>query len=680
MESLKSSSSSSSTHRPNHHHHHHHHHVVLFYRYFLPSSSSSANQQLSSATLNLFRQNSSHYLPLLHQHQSTLCQQLGNMKGRILLSTEGINGTLSCSTEMELKEYIDRMEGFDLIGELGAPPPPNHHDDANSKVATAKVTGTPKAGSGHLFANIDWKTSTTTTKSSSSPPTQIIDPFPDLKIQIVKEIVNTGGAIHVDEIPLDTGKEISAEEFHSILMDAQQQQQQEVDASSTDDVGCGIDDAIDGERPLKKHKVDDDTKKKKEVVLIDVRNTFEHAIGHFIHPTFSTPRGDSSKNGSTARSDSVVDVKDKDDTSTTKATTTPTATTTDASPTPAINPNTVTFSHFNSTFCSQNSESLKDKKVLMYCTGGIRCVKASAMLKQRGVQDVSHLSGGIHRYLEKYGKDGFYKGKVFVFDQRVALDADSMLVVKQQEEGGGEKVVDDVGEKSHDCQNEKQQQQQQKQKDVVGKCIECNIPYDEISGANLCSVCRDLILICPSCHDTLHEFHCERHQRWKDAYFTFLERFTVEELEKQKETLQSLHDSYYLPAKKHKNVRKTLRKQMEKIDARVDDIKVGNAVVEQDAKRRCRTCFESNDICDGRCWGFWKHSQSPHHEQGGGGGNGSTSEPIMEVKVGDRVTVGPNWNEIRLGGRGSQQDPVRLGTVVNIKSWASGGDELDCVA
>jgi hypothetical protein len=62
--------------------------------------------------------------------------------------------------------------------------------------------------------------------------------------------------------------------------------------------------------------------------------------------------------------------------------------------------------------------------------------------------------------------------------------------------------------------------------DVVGKCIECNNPYDEISGANLCTVCRDLILCCPSCHDKLDEFHCERHQTWKNAYFTFLERYT----------------------------------------------------------------------------------------------------------------------------------------------------------
>eukprot|EP00986_Skeletonema_menzelii_P021176 scaffold33469_cov177-Skeletonema_menzelii.AAC.2 len=623
---MTTSAPSSSSSRP------HHHHVVLFYQYSLPSS----NHLLSSATLNYFRQNSSFYLPLLQQHQSTLCH---NMKGRILLSTEGINGTLSCSTEMELKEYIERMERFDLIRELGMPPPPPSADD---------VVETPNEGNGHLFANIDWKTSTNKNNNkSSSPSAVVVGPFPDLKIQIVKEIVNTGGAIHVDEIPFDTGKEISAEEFHAILLDATQQQKKHhsynTNIDDVDSITTNANEDNEGHPLKKKQRVDTTLEQtKKEVVLIDVRNTFEHAIGHFIHPTTTT---------TTSR----VPTLDN---------------TTGTLPTPAINPNTVTFSHFDSTFCSQNSESLKDKKVLMYCTGGIRCIKASAMLKQRGVEDVSHLSGGIHRYLERYGKDGFYKGKVFVFDQRVALDADSMLVVRKEEEeedGGGA-----VGETSGG-----RQQDQKDDDDVVGKCIECNIPYDEISGANLCSVCRDLILICPSCRDTLYEFHCERHQRWKDAYFTFLERFTVDELEKQKEGLQSLHDSFYLPAKKHKNVRKTLRKQIEKIDARVNDIKEGNAVVEQNAKRRCRTCFESDDICDGRCWGFWKHTQSSHHGQG----NGNTLVPILEVKVGDRVTIGPNWNEIRLGSRGgSQQDPIRLGTVVNIKSWASGGDELDCVA
>lgn len=53
-----------------------------------------------------------------------------------------------------------------------------------------------------------------------------------------------------------------------------------------------------------------------------------------------------------------------------------------------------------------------------------------------------------------------------------------------------------------------------------------------------------------------------------------------------------------------------------------------------------------------------------------------TPEPIVEVKIEDRVTVGPNWNQIRLG----YKDARLLGTVTNIKSWTSGGDDLDCVA
>lgn len=289
------------------------------------------------------------------------------MKGRILLSTEGINGTLSCSTETEMEEYIERMEGFDLIGELGYPPPPptatTTVDDTGEGLDTSSTTATrPKAGNGHLFTNIDWKKSTTKSSSSNTTTTHTqtnnnnnnsIDPFPDLKIQIVNEIVNTGGAIHVDDIPLDTGKEISAEEFHAILLDAQQQQQQEEEEEEECDTNDGDDDTTannDNARPWKKQKL----MKKKEVVLIDVRNTFEHAIGHFIHPTSS-----SSLNGVTPQQ---LDGSRSDDGRNGSCTTTTKAA---AAPTPAINPNTVTFSHFDSTFCSQNSESLKDKKVSM---------------------------------------------------------------------------------------------------------------------------------------------------------------------------------------------------------------------------------------------------------------------------------------------------------------------------
>ena len=58
----------------------------------------------------------------------------------------------------------------------------------------------------------------------------------------------------------------------------------------------------------------------------------------------------------------------------------------------------------------------------MYCTGGIRCEKATAFLKAEGVQDVFHLEGGILRYLETTPpSDSLWQGECFVFDERVAV-------------------------------------------------------------------------------------------------------------------------------------------------------------------------------------------------------------------------------------------------------------------
>jgi predicted sulfurtransferase len=116
------------------------------------------------------------------------------------------------------------------------------------------------------------------------------------------------------------------------------------------------------------------------VVLIDVRNTFEHAIGHFVHPHLTNDANDGGI--SLEDEDNNIDGnKDEEDKQATSSSNNHPHQQQQLKP--AINPNTVTFSHFDSTFCSQYSESLKDKKVLMYCTGGIRCVKASAMVSFR---------------------------------------------------------------------------------------------------------------------------------------------------------------------------------------------------------------------------------------------------------------------------------------------------------
>lgn len=72
-------------------------------------------------------------------------------------------------------------------------------------------------------------------------------------------------------------------------------------------------------------------------------------------------------------------------------------------------------------------DHLKDKKVLMYCTGGIRCEKASALLRTRGFDQVFQLHGGIVSYQEQFGNE-HWRGECFVFDQRMTVRVDDGLV------------------------------------------------------------------------------------------------------------------------------------------------------------------------------------------------------------------------------------------------------------
>lgn len=72
-------------------------------------------------------------------------------------------------------------------------------------------------------------------------------------------------------------------------------------------------------------------------------------------------------------------------------------------------------------YIDKNIDRFKDKTVLMYCTGGIRCERASAYLQTKNVaQKVYQVEGGIHRYIEQY-PDGFFRGKNYVFDRRITV-------------------------------------------------------------------------------------------------------------------------------------------------------------------------------------------------------------------------------------------------------------------
>ena len=90
----------------------------------------------------------------------------------------------------------------------------------------------------------------------------------------------------------------------------------------------------------------------------------------------------------------------------------------------AVNPHTDNFREFPK-YVEDNLDPEKHKKVAMFCTGGIRCEKSTAFLKEKGFKEVYHLQGGILKYLEEVPKeDTMWEGECFVFDDRVAVNHD----------------------------------------------------------------------------------------------------------------------------------------------------------------------------------------------------------------------------------------------------------------
>ena len=87
----------------------------------------------------------------------------------------------------------------------------------------------------------------------------------------------------------------------------------------------------------------------------------------------------------------------------------------------ALDPNTQSFVEFKD-YVAKNLDPKRDKKVAMFCTGGIRCEKASSYMLSQGFEEVFHLKGGILKYLEVTPQqDSRFKGECFVFDERVSV-------------------------------------------------------------------------------------------------------------------------------------------------------------------------------------------------------------------------------------------------------------------
>lgn len=88
----------------------------------------------------------------------------------------------------------------------------------------------------------------------------------------------------------------------------------------------------------------------------------------------------------------------------------------------ALDPQTQAFGDFPA-WWERNADAMAGRRVAMFCTGGIRCEKSTAFLRQKGVEDVVHLQGGILKYLEEVPADqSLWQGACFVFDDRVSVE------------------------------------------------------------------------------------------------------------------------------------------------------------------------------------------------------------------------------------------------------------------
>ena len=130
----------------------------------------------------------------------------------------------------------------------------------------------------------------------------------------------------------------------------------------------------------------------------------------------------------------------------------------------SLTPDIDTFRDFPE-YIDKNLDTFKDKTVLMHCTGGVRCERATTYLKQKGVaQEIYQIEGGIHRYVEKF-PEGHFRGSNYVFDARIA-----------------QKVNDDV----------------------LSNCDLCKTPCDHYTNC-VNARCNKQFLACPACITTYQE-------------------------------------------------------------------------------------------------------------------------------------------------------------------------------
>ena len=127
----------------------------------------------------------------------------------------------------------------------------------------------------------------------------------------------------------------------------------------------------------------------------------------------------------------------------------------------AVVPDTATTKDFLKELAGDTYADIKDKPVVTYCTGGIRCEILSSLMKNRGFKEVYQMDGGIVKYGEAYADDGLWEGSLYVFDGRM-----------------GVKFSD-------------------KAKDI-GVCVHCSSKTSRYTNCSIVA-CNDLIVVCENC-------------------------------------------------------------------------------------------------------------------------------------------------------------------------------------
>jgi len=119
-------------------------------------------------------------------------------------------------------------------------------------------------------------------------------------------------------------------------------------------------------------------------------------------------------------------------------------------------------------------DHLKDKPVVTYCTGGIRCEILSVVMKNRGFNEVYQMDGGVVKYGERFGDEGAWEGSLYIFDDRISMD---------------------FSDKAK----------------VIGECDRCNAPTKDFRNCNTES-CHQLILLCDGCAALPSNLSCTHDQ------------------------------------------------------------------------------------------------------------------------------------------------------------------------